>query len=95
MVLPIESSLSPRDAARLEARNRAADIDVGLTPIRTGIPTGYSNGALLFLFGLREIRTGGRFVKVNSVRCVPRASIIWHGLKASPQIVNLVSTRIS
>jgi hypothetical protein len=52
MVLHIESYQSRRDAARLEARHRAADIDVGLTPNRSRIPTGNSIGGVrYFLLG--------------------------------------------
>ena len=56
MVLHIESYLSRRDAARLEARHRAADINVGLTPIRgRDSYRQFDSRRSLFPFGLREL----------------------------------------
>ena len=50
-----------------------------------GISTGNSiRGDRYFLLGCGNYRTGGRFVKTNPAPMQPRASIIWHGLKAQP-----------
>ena len=95
MVLHIESSLTRRDAARLEARHRAADIDVGQPQIVPEFQPASRFRRLLFPFGRREIRTGGRIRKDQSgANRDPRASIDWQDLKVPAQIVNLVSTRI-
>jgi len=69
MVLHIESYLSRRKEARLEARPRAADIGVGLAPINR-IPTGNSIKAIVIAFGLREI-LHGRAIRKDQSGCVP------------------------
>jgi len=79
MVLHIESYQSRRDAARFEARHRAADVDVGLTLIPRRYSTGNSiQGDRYFLFGCGNYRMVGRFVKTNPAPTQLRASIIWH-----------------
>jgi hypothetical protein len=85
MVLHIESYQSRRDAARLEARHRAADIGVGLTSIHYRYSTGNSiQGDPYFLLGCGNYPIVGRFVKTNPASTQWRASIIWHDLKARP-----------
>jgi hypothetical protein len=85
MVLHIESYQSRRNAARLEARHRAADIDVGLTLIRYRYSTGDSiQGDRYILLGCGNYCIGGQFVKTNPALTKRRASINWHDLKAQP-----------
>jgi hypothetical protein len=79
MVLHIESYQSRRDAARLEARHRVADIGVGLTLIRHRYSTGNSiQGDPYFLSGCGNYPIVGRFVKTNPAPTQRRASINWH-----------------
>ncbi len=56
MVLHIESYQSRRNAARLEARHRAPDIDVGLAPNPLpGFLPAIRFEAIVIPFGLREL----------------------------------------
>jgi hypothetical protein len=77
MVLHIESSLMPRDAARLEACNRAADINAGPPEsVASLFEAADSKRFYVLFFGQGELRVGGRFVKSNppQTRTVPASS---------------------